>query len=145
MSGSTNTGFAPTYVTAKAVAMYVFDGTITSSPDEIPNALSANINESRPFPVPTQYFDSQYSANATSNFSSSFPSIYQELVYTLSKAALNSVSSSLSKGLKLTNGIFILILLPPQLLYHHSFLQTLKTHHNFLCNLFHHKALMPKP
>ena len=40
MSGSTNTGVAPMYVTAKAVAIYVLDGTITSSPAPMFNALN---------------------------------------------------------------------------------------------------------
>lgn len=65
--GSTNTGVAPTYVTASAVAMYVFEGTITSSPSPIPKALSISISASRPFPTPTQYFVLQNSAKAFSN------------------------------------------------------------------------------
>ena len=78
ISGSTNTGFAPTYDTANAVAIYVFEGTITSSPSLIPNAFNDKNNASNPLPTPTQYLESQYCEKAFSNVLSSSPSIYQD-------------------------------------------------------------------
>ena len=66
ISGSTKTSFAPTYVTASAVAIYVLEGTITSSPAPTPSAFNASISASSPFPTP--------------NSSSSTPPIYHDLV-----------------------------------------------------------------
>jgi len=53
--GSTGTGRAPTWLTASQVAMYVFAGTITSSPGPIPQARSTSVRASRPLPTPTQW------------------------------------------------------------------------------------------
>ena len=47
--------FAPQYETAKAVAIYVFDGTITSSPLPIFIALKIKYKASNPVATPTQY------------------------------------------------------------------------------------------
>ena len=73
ISGSTKTNFAPTYVTANAVAIYVLDGTIQrdssariirdgivvhegklASSQLIFNAFNASINASNPLPTPIQ-------------------------------------------------------------------------------------------
>ena len=59
ITGSTNRGLAPTYVIAKAVAIYVLEGTITSSPTPISIALKIKINESKPEATPTQYLTPQ--------------------------------------------------------------------------------------
>ena len=52
--GSTKTGVAPTYDTAKAVAIYVLEGIITSSPSLIDNAFNERSRASNPFPHPGQ-------------------------------------------------------------------------------------------
>ena len=46
-------------LTARAVAIYVFDGTITSSPAPISSAFKESIKASKPLPTPTQYLAPQ--------------------------------------------------------------------------------------
>ena len=59
ISGSTKTGFAPAYDTASAVAINVFEGTITSSPAFISSALKIRYSASSPVATPIQYFAPQ--------------------------------------------------------------------------------------
>ena len=54
--GSTGTGVAPVYETESQDAMYVFEGTITSSPGPIFNAFNEIIKASNPFATPIEYF-----------------------------------------------------------------------------------------
>ena len=74
MFGSTGIGIAPTYETANQVAIYVFEGTITSSPGPISNDFKDRISASRPLATPIQYLESQNSANSCSNFVTFSPS-----------------------------------------------------------------------
>ena len=75
MSGrqSTNTGVAPQWLTASAVAMKVLTGTMTSSPGPTPAACSARRTASVPVLTPTQCAAPQNAANAASNSVSSGP------------------------------------------------------------------------
>ena len=69
--GSTKTGFRSFCVIDKILAMYVFAGTITSSPDLIFfnffHAFRVKLKASKPFPTPTQYLVPQYLANSFQN------------------------------------------------------------------------------
>lgn len=55
ISGSTRTGVQPFSEIARIVAIYVFDGTIISSPAPNPNARMIKLIASRPFATPTAY------------------------------------------------------------------------------------------
>src|SRR5689334_15763029 len=72
-STSTNTGSAPTYRTALAVAMYVMDGTMTSSPGATSSATSARWSATVPLATVMTERDSQNSANSRSNRSTYLP------------------------------------------------------------------------
>src|SRR5581483_2055018 len=66
-SMSTNTGFAPTYRTAFAVATYVSDGTMTSSPGPAPSASKARWSAAVPLETESALRTPQSSANVDSN------------------------------------------------------------------------------
>ena len=86
MRGSTSTGFSPFSVTARIEAMYVFAGTITSSPGCMtPNSMyarSISVSESSPLPQPTQYPVPVYAAYSFSNSRFSSPCRYHPPVTT---------------------------------------------------------------
>ena len=77
ISGSTKTGVQPFSVIARIVAMYVFAGTIISSPGAKSYARIINVNASKPFATPRQYLVPQYLAKFSANVSFSSPSKYQ--------------------------------------------------------------------
>src|SRR5690606_6638694 len=67
-------------------------GTIISLFAGSSNDFNMSVMASRPFATPTQYFASQYRANASSKFFNSFPSKYQPF-----RIVRVDASSSLSK------------------------------------------------
>ncbi len=72
---STNTGTAPMWLTASAVAMKVLTGTNTSSPGPTSAASSASLTASVPELTPTAWSQPQKAAKAASNSLSSGPSV----------------------------------------------------------------------
>src|SRR2546422_10566082 len=70
---STNTGVAPQYVTAFAVAMKVSDGTMTSSPGDRSSARRARWSALVPLLHATTYRTSQKAAKLASNGSMNAP------------------------------------------------------------------------
>jgi len=72
---STNTGVAPQWLTASAVAMNVLTGTTTSSPGPTPAACRARRTASVPELTPAQKRTPQYSAKAASKAAPSGPSV----------------------------------------------------------------------
>ena len=77
MSGSTNTGVAPFCEIASIDAIYVFAGTMISSPCPNPYALIIKFSASSPFATPIQCFTPQYLAKFFSKLSHSVPNRYQ--------------------------------------------------------------------
>ncbi len=104
-SGSTGTGVAPAYDTASHVAMYVFEGTMTSSPGPIPIAFRMMNRASSPFATPMQWRTPQYAANSASNACTSFPRISQFESTTRANARSSWGRISLCIASKSRNGI----------------------------------------
>ena len=74
----------PRRKTASQVAMYVLDGTSTSSPAPIPSAVRQRRSASSPLPTPTQPVTPMKAANSCSNAVHSGPRMYRPCARTAS-------------------------------------------------------------
>ena len=97
MLGSTNTGTKSLSVIARTDAIYVFAGTITSSPflryPISSHALKIKPKPSKPLPTPIACFYPLYVASCFSKVSTRSPSRYQPESITLLAASLSSCSN----------------------------------------------------
>src|SRR5215212_6415851 len=104
-SGSTGTGVAPALLTASQVAIYVLEGTTTSSPGPTSHARRIKCKASNPLLTPTQCCAPTYAANSCSNARTSLPRMYRPLASTRATAASSSCFSSAYGAVRSRNGI----------------------------------------
>jgi hypothetical protein len=76
---SAKTGIAPTNVTAAALAMNVYGGTITSSPTPTPTARRAAAKASVPLHTQMPCAACWYEANSASNVATTSPCVLPHL------------------------------------------------------------------
>src|SRR5208282_5986501 len=103
---STNTGLAPQYVIASAVAMKVFGVVMTSSPCCTPSASNPRCKAAVPLLRATQCFAPQNSANSRSKASISSPWTKADFSQTRSSAGRISSRSPAYSALRSRKGTF---------------------------------------
>src|SRR4051794_16408065 len=101
-STSTNTGTPPTYFTAFAVAMYVSEGTMTSSPGRAFSANSARWRAIVPLQTVTEVRVLHWAANSLSNLETNEPvdDIQDERIASTAYLSSLPVRSGYARGIR---------------------------------------------